>query len=90
MAVGISSSPAIWARPTRPYCPPRNRPGERITIRAGIHTLSSYSAHADQNGLLHFVQRIRCGAKRVRLVHGDAGAKAALRRVLAGAGVVVG
>ena len=60
--------------------------GERITIRAGIHTLSSYSAHADQKGLLHFVQRIRCGAKRVRLVHGDAGAKAALRRVLVAAG----
>ncbi len=53
--------------------------GQRISIRAGIHTLSGYSAHADQNGLVRFVQRIRKGEKRVVLVHGDAGAKAALR-----------
>ncbi|MBF0219423.1 MAG: MBL fold metallo-hydrolase [Gammaproteobacteria bacterium] len=63
--------------------------GERITIRAGIHTLNGYSAHADQTGLLRFVQRIHKGDKRVRLVHGDAEAKAELARAFAAVGIAV-
>ncbi|MBF0236059.1 MAG: MBL fold metallo-hydrolase [SAR324 cluster bacterium] len=63
--------------------------GERITIRAAIHTLGGYSAHADQRDLLCFVQRIRKGLRQVRLVHGDVEAKAALCRQLQAAGIVV-
>ncbi len=62
--------------------------GQRITIRAQIHTLNGYSAHADQNDLLRFVKRIRKGPQRVRLVHGDATAKstlaAKLRQIIPG------
>jgi metallo-beta-lactamase family protein len=56
--------------------------GERIEIRAGVHTLGGYSAHADQAGLVNFVTRMRHWPSEVRLVHGDDGAKQALARQL--------
>ncbi|WP_296402534.1 MBL fold metallo-hydrolase RNA specificity domain-containing protein [Zoogloea sp.] len=52
--------------------------GERIDIRAGIHSLSGYSAHADQNDLVRFVTRMRHLPAEVRLIHGDADARHAL------------
>ena len=45
--------------------------GERITIRAGIHTLSGYSAHADRDDLTRFIMRMRHLPGEVRLVHGE-------------------
>jgi metallo-beta-lactamase family protein len=45
--------------------------GERIAIRAGIHTLSGYSAHADRDDLTRFVTRMRHLPSEVRLVHGE-------------------
>lgn len=45
--------------------------GERIDIRAGIHTLSGYSAHADRDDLTRFVTRMRHLPAEVRLVHGE-------------------
>lgn len=45
--------------------------GPRITIRAGVPTLSGYSAHADQNDLLNFVARMRHKPRKIRLAHGD-------------------
>ncbi len=56
--------------------------GARYTIRAGIHTLSGYSAHADQANLVNFVKRMRRKPDAVRLVHGDAEAKVALKQAL--------
>ncbi|WP_227815941.1 MBL fold metallo-hydrolase RNA specificity domain-containing protein [Nitrogeniibacter aestuarii] len=56
--------------------------GERIDIRAGIHTLSGYSAHVDQAGLVRFVTRMRHLPAQVRLIHGDDGARAALAEKL--------
>ena len=52
--------------------------GQRYAIRAGIHSLGGYSAHADQHDLLNFIGRMRRRPGQVRLVHGDAGAKQAL------------
>lgn len=52
--------------------------GQRYTIRAGVHTLEGYSAHADQQDLLNFVGRMRDKPRQIRLVHGDADAKEAL------------
>ena len=52
--------------------------GQRYTIRAGVHTLEGYSAHADQQDLLNFVGRMRDKPRQIRLVHGGGGAKAAL------------
>ncbi|MOA42446.1 Ribonuclease [compost metagenome] len=56
--------------------------GERIDIRAGIETLGGYSAHADQQGLVNFVTRMRHWPSEIRLVHGEDGAKQQLARVL--------
>ena len=49
--------------------------GQRITIKAGVHTLAGYSAHADQANLLSFVRRMRKKPKKIILVHGDTEAK---------------
>jgi metallo-beta-lactamase family protein len=45
--------------------------GERFDIRARIHTISGYSAHADQQGLVDFVRHMKNRPGRVRLIHGD-------------------
>lgn len=49
--------------------------GQKIGIRARIHTLSGYSAHADQRNLLDFVKRMRIKPAHIRLVHGEEGAR---------------
>ncbi|MGA7826361.1 MAG: MBL fold metallo-hydrolase [Geobacteraceae bacterium] len=56
--------------------------GQRYPIRARIHTISGYSAHADQKNLVDFVRRIRCKPKEIRLVHGEESARKALSSVL--------
>lgn len=56
--------------------------GERIDIRAGIHSVSGYSAHADQAGLVRFVTGMRRWPKEVRLIHGDDEARTALRHAI--------
>jgi len=50
----------------------------RVTINAKIHTISGYSAHADQNGLIKFVTGMRKKPSHIKIVHGDNDAKAAL------------
>jgi metallo-beta-lactamase family protein len=52
--------------------------GERIAIRAGVHTVSGYSAHADRGGLARFITRMRHLPREVRLIHGDEAARKAL------------
>lgn len=52
--------------------------GRRIDIRARIHTLGGFSAHADRHNLLDFIGRMRFPPKQVRLVHGEAAAKQSL------------
>ena len=52
--------------------------GQRYDIRAQVHTLSGYSAHADQHDLIDFATGIAQPPRQIRLVHGDTGAKAAL------------
>ncbi len=56
--------------------------GQRFDIRAGVHTLGGFSAHADQSGLLNFIGRMRTPPKQVRLVHGDDEAKRTLAALL--------
>ena len=55
---------------------------ERIDIRAGVFTISGYSAHADQANLVSFVKRIYRKPKEIRVVHGDDEAKEALVKKL--------
>jgi len=51
---------------------------QRYTINAQVHTISGYSAHAEQRNLVNFVKRMRHKPKEIRLVHGDENAKRAL------------
>ena len=44
---------------------------EKVTIRAGVHRLSGYSAHADQRGLLAWVESMAEKPGAIRLVHGE-------------------
>jgi metallo-beta-lactamase family protein len=57
--------------------------GARHDIRARVHTLAGYSAHADQAALVDFVKRMRRKPREIRLVHGSEPAKRALLTQLA-------
>jgi metallo-beta-lactamase family protein len=52
--------------------------GERHDIRAGVHTIGGYSAHADQQNLIDFATGIPTPPAEIRLVHGDPAAKQTL------------
>ncbi len=56
--------------------------GERFDIKAGVSTISGYSAHADQKDLLNFVKRMRRWPHTIRLVHGEQTARTALKAEL--------
>ena len=56
--------------------------GQRYDIRAGVHSIGGYSAHADQAGLVGFVTAMAQWPREIRLVHGEEGAKASLSRAL--------
>lgn len=60
----------------------RERAGLGIRIRAGVHSASGYSAHADRNGLARFITRMRFPPREIRLVHGDELARNALASYL--------
>ncbi|MEZ5440755.1 MAG: MBL fold metallo-hydrolase RNA specificity domain-containing protein [Lysobacterales bacterium] len=49
--------------------------GQRYTIRARVHAITGYSAHAGQDDLVNFIARMRKLPREVRLVHGDEEAK---------------
>ncbi|WP_114416422.1 MBL fold metallo-hydrolase RNA specificity domain-containing protein [Marinospirillum perlucidum] len=53
--------------------------GQRYTIRAGVETLSGYSAHADQKDLINFIKRMRRWPQQIRLVHGQQEAREVLK-----------
>ncbi len=55
---------------------------KRYDIRARIHTISGYSAHADQRNLVNFIKRMRKTPQHVRLVHGESDAQQVLRKQL--------
>ncbi|MBH3390254.1 MBL fold metallo-hydrolase [Pseudomonas putida] len=56
--------------------------GSLYEVRAKVVTLSGYSGHADQAGLVEFVQGIPDVPGRVALVHGHQRAKVALQEAL--------
>ncbi|WP_325892047.1 MBL fold metallo-hydrolase [Grimontia sp. NTOU-MAR1] len=53
---------------------------QRIDVNAHIHTMSGYSAHADQSDLLQFIEGIPTKPKEIRIVHGDSDAQEALAK----------
>lgn len=56
--------------------------GQRYDIRARVHTIGGYSAHADQKGLVSFVTRMMHWPSEVRIVHGELEAKQQFKTVL--------
>ena len=55
--------------------------GERFPIKAQVHVLGGYSAHADQAGLVEWARNMD-GRPEIRLVHGEERAREGLRRAL--------
>ena len=55
---------------------------QEFEVKAKTYTLHGYSAHADQSDLLRFVQGIPIKPAEIRLVHGEANAKATLAEKL--------
>ncbi len=58
--------------------PGRKMIEKKIPVKAGIHTLTAYSAHADQRMLVDWVHSMPQPPKEIRLVHGEGGARRAL------------
>lgn len=52
--------------------------GVEVAVQAQIHSLSGYSAHADQQELLAFVRGMAAPPRAIRLVHGEPEAQRAL------------
>ncbi len=53
--------------------------GEVIPVKAQIHTMSGYSAHADQSELKAFINGIESGPREVHLIHGEPQAQKVLK-----------
>jgi metallo-beta-lactamase family protein len=52
--------------------------GEPISINAQVHSMSGYSAHADQADLIDFVEQIETKPQWIRLIHGEEESRSAL------------
>ena len=52
--------------------------GEPVAVKARVHRLTGYSAHADQKGLIKWVEAMGKRPVEIRLVHGELGARRAL------------
>ncbi|NMT65238.1 MBL fold metallo-hydrolase RNA specificity domain-containing protein [Marinobacter orientalis] len=61
--------------------------GERYDIRARVHQVGGYSAHAGQSDLVRFVSGIEPRPSEIRIVHGDASAKESLKSQFHSAGL---
>ena len=55
---------------------------EKLFIRAKVHALTGYSAHADQKGLLDWVRAMPGNPGKIKLVHGGRKAQEALKGML--------
>ncbi|SON51017.1 MBL fold metallo-hydrolase [Vibrio tapetis] len=56
--------------------------GERIPLKAQVHTMYGYSAHADQSDLTKFVAGIGSQVSEIHLIHGDVEPKKTLKQLL--------
>jgi len=52
--------------------------GERVAVRAKVHSLSGFSAHAGQSDLLDWLSSVAASRPRVVLTHGENGPRQAL------------
>jgi metallo-beta-lactamase family protein len=58
--------------------------GEDVVVRAAVHTIGGFSAHAGQSGLVEWVGGLARGGARVGLIHGEPEKRRALAGRLAG------
>ncbi len=81
-----AGTPGRWLQEGQPHITLQKR---RLDVRAQIHTISGYSAHADQADLIKFVRGIKQPPKEIRLVHGELPAKQVLKARLEAEGYKV-
>jgi len=62
--------------------PGRRMMEKKIPVKAAIHTLSGYSAHADQTMLVNWVKSMPDPPKKITLVHGEPNAQNTLKKLL--------
>ena len=55
---------------------------ESVTVKAHLHTLGGFSAHAGQSGLVDWIRPLAGAKPRVVLNHGESGPREALRGLL--------
>ncbi len=56
--------------------------GDLYPVRAEVFKVSGYSAHADQQDLLNFIEGISTKPKQIRIVHGETETKQAFAKLL--------
>jgi metallo-beta-lactamase family protein len=56
--------------------------GEKVVVRANVHTLGGFSAHAGQSDLLRWFEPLAAAHPRVFLTHGEARARQPLAQLL--------
>jgi metallo-beta-lactamase family protein len=56
--------------------------GERVVVRASVHTMGGFSAHADQNGLLDWFGTVASSKPRLIITHGENRARKALSELI--------
>jgi metallo-beta-lactamase family protein len=56
--------------------------GEEIPVRASIHTMGGFSAHADQNGILDWFASVAPSRPRTIITHGEKRARQALSELI--------
>jgi len=49
--------------------------GQKVPVKARVHKMTGFSAHADQQGLLSWVKSMSAKPKEIRLVHGETRAR---------------
>ena len=62
--------------------PGRRMIERKVPVKAGVHTLTAYSAHADQKMIVDWVRSMPNPPKEIRLVHGEDGARRILGQLL--------
>jgi len=56
--------------------------GEKIPVRATIHTMGGFSAHADQDGLMAWFDAVAPSKPRLIITHGEDGARETLAELI--------
>jgi len=56
--------------------------GEKVAVKAKVHTLGGFSAHAGKSDLLHWFDGLASSKPKVVLTHGEDGPRAGLAKLI--------